>query len=221
MGEPSGNMGRRERPGIQNYAASTMHQQSPPAYSTISYNNEASIIQTISTTDMGPIQINNAGSTTRQHSGDHHRRHTTTNFPITEISTQSTMFSEKTPSVAACHTMPRLPSARRATDPPATRILTAQDVAQLLRPSTTFQIPFLRGQEGRRNTMHLHHRRTSDTNLNLSAENDLNNDGILTRSVDDLVANAALVGQSDAAATTLGDSNSKDLSSSDNNTTDY
>lgn len=158
MGEPSGTMGRRERPGIQNYTTSTLQQQSPPAYSTISYNNETPVAPAMPTTDMGPMQLyDNDSAVIRQNATDHHRRHTTTNFPITQQNAvTTTTLQEKTPSAAACHTMPRLPSARRATDPAAT--LTAQDVAQLLRPSAAFQLPFQR-----RNTMHLHHRGAAST----------------------------------------------------------
>lgn len=192
MGESSSYTARRERPGIQTYGPSPQ-QQLPPAYSTISYDHETSM------TVSSPIYI--AETTCSQPNIDSQRRHTTTNFPTAQRPITST--SEKTPSASA-HTMPRLPSARPSTFTP---ILTAQDVAQLLRPTSTLHAPFQRNQDGRRNTLHLHHRCTSNDAAIATRAVTNNDDSILSRSVDDLVSNAALVGESEAAADMLSDEN--------------
>lgn len=197
MIETSGHTSRRERPALHTYAAQQASQ--PPAYSTISYNQETSM------TVAAPAAA--IGQSTNQHSGvnQSQRRHTTTHFPIAHNHAITTSKSEKTPSASACHTMPRMPLAQRPTDPSTTvqRILTAQDVAQLLRPSSNVlhsTASFQRNQDGRRNTMHMHHRSISSPNSSLTVAATAANDGILARSVDDLVTNAALVGESDAAA---------------------
>lgn len=193
MGESSGLPGRRERPGIP-YATSSAQQQLPPAYSTISYDQETSMTLTAPSIVVNPRHNETNNS---------QRRHTTTHFPIAHNHSITISSSEKPPSASACHTMPRLPSARHTINPTATvqRILTAQDVAQLLRPSASLlHSPFQRNQEGRRNTLHMHHRSTSTPNSSLTATAVGSNDGILARSVDDLVTNVALVGESEAAA---------------------
>lgn len=193
MGESSGYTARRERPGIQTYTTPTSQQPLPPAYSTISYDHETSM------TIASPIYIAET-MCHQQQNNDTQRRHTATNFPIAHRSITST--PEKTPSASACHTMPRLPSARRTVAPStiAAPILTAQDVAQLLRPTGTLHLPFQRNQDGRRNTLHLHNRCTSNDASTTTRATATIDDGILTRSVDDLVSNAALVGESDATA---------------------
>lgn len=188
-------MHRRERPPIQIYTASAVADyQMPPAYSSITYNQETSMTTLASTSC-----VHENSQSMQAHLSQRQRRRTTTHFPIahdqTSITT-ATPTSEKTPTASECHTMPRLPSTRQRS---AQHMLTAQEVAQLLRPSTNLlSSAFQRNQDVRRNTMHIHHRSISTPNSNIASSN--NHDCISARSVDDLVANAALIGESAAAS---------------------